>query len=144
MEPRTRAGSPAIPHQLRRATQAFTSIWQRNVPDLTPPQYAVLYALSEHGEMDQSALGELASIDRSTLTPLLDRLEGRGLIAKTIDPGNRRRRLSALTEAGRQKFAETLDRTVAIQRWVDDTLGAEGAQQLYVLLRSLGDAISSD
>jgi MarR family transcriptional regulator, temperature-dependent positive regulator of motility len=136
----TRTSPPALPHQLRRASQAFAAVWQQHVPDLTPPQYAVLYVLAEHGELDQSTLGELASIDRSTLTPLLDRLESRGLITKTVDPANRRRRLSELTETGRQFFAQAFKQAIAIQQWVTDTLGETRAAQLNELLRALGDA----
>lgn len=140
MEPTTRTRSAGLPHQLRRATQAFAAVWQQHVPELTPPQYAVLFVLAEHGELDQTALGELASIDRSTLTPLLDRLESRGLITKTVDPANRRRRLSELTEAGRQAFSQARDQTTAIHRWVTDTIGESRAAQLNELLRALGDA----
>jgi MarR family transcriptional regulator, temperature-dependent positive regulator of motility len=135
-----RARPTGLPHQLRRATQAFGAVWQQLVPDLTPPQYAALSVLAEHSELDQSTLGGLASIDRSTLTPLLDRLESRGLITKTIDPANRRRRLLELTDDGRQLFAQTYEHTVAIQQWLDDTLGASRAAQLAELLRELGDA----
>jgi DNA-binding MarR family transcriptional regulator len=142
MKPTTRtrqALTDGMPHQLRRATQAFAAIWQRHVPGLTPPQFAVLFVLAEHGELDQSTLGALTSIDRSTLTPLLDRLENRGLLTKTIDPANRRRRLSQLTEAGRQGFAQAFEQTVAIQQWVTDTLGEARAAQLNELLSALGD-----
>jgi DNA-binding MarR family transcriptional regulator len=132
-------GAGGLPHELRRATQAFAAVWQEHVPDLTPPQYAVLFVLAEHGELDQSTLGELASIDRSTLTPLLDRLEYRGLITKTVDPANRRRRLSGLTEAGQQAFTQALAQTAGIHQWVT-TLGAPRAAQLSELLRTLGDA----
>jgi DNA-binding MarR family transcriptional regulator len=132
-----------VPHQLRRATQAFAAVWQQRVPGLTPPQYAVLFVLAEHGELDQSALGGLASIDRSTLTALLDRLESRGLITKTVDPANRRRRLSALTEVGRKSFAQAFEQTIAIQQWITGTLGETQAAQLNELLRALGDAAPS-
>ena len=44
--------------------------------------------LAEHGELDQSALGAVTSIDRSTVTPLMNRLEDRGLISKITDPAS--------------------------------------------------------
>jgi DNA-binding MarR family transcriptional regulator len=44
--------------------------------------------LAEHGELDQSALGAVTSIDRSTVTPLMNRLEDRGLISKIPDPAS--------------------------------------------------------
>jgi DNA-binding MarR family transcriptional regulator len=45
------------------------------VPDLTNPQFAVLLFLGQQGALDQSELGALASVDRSTLSVLVDRLE---------------------------------------------------------------------
>ncbi|WP_374222729.1 MarR family transcriptional regulator [Streptomyces spinoverrucosus] len=52
-----------------------------------------MHVLDEHGSLDQKSIGSLAAVDRSTLTPLLDRLVARGLITKNTDPGNRRRQL---------------------------------------------------
>ena len=140
MKPTARTGPDGLPHQYRRANQAFAAVWQQHVPDLTPPQFAVLSVLAEHGELDQSTLGELAVVDRSTLTPLLDRLVLADLITKTTDPANRRRRLNRLTETGRQTFAQALDQTAAVDQWVTGTLGASGAAELGRLLRALGDA----
>jgi DNA-binding MarR family transcriptional regulator len=70
----------------------------------------------------------------------VDRLECRGLITKTIDPANRRRRLTVLTEAGQQSFTQALDQIATIHQWVADTLGESRAAHLNELLRALGDA----
>jgi DNA-binding MarR family transcriptional regulator len=85
---------------LRRALQAYTSIWQAEVPDLTPPQYNVLRNLQEEPDLDQSGVSRRAGIDVATLTPLLDRLESRGFLARQVDPKNRRRKLLRLSEQG--------------------------------------------
>jgi DNA-binding MarR family transcriptional regulator len=57
----------------------------------------VLLLLGQHGPLDQAELGVLASVDRSTLSALLDRLEARRLVTRTIDLANRRRRIVELT-----------------------------------------------
>jgi DNA-binding MarR family transcriptional regulator len=85
---------------LRKALQTYTSIWQAEVRDLTPPQYTVLRSLQEEPDLDQSALGRRAGIDMATLTPLLDRLESRGFVFREVDPKNRRRKLLRLTKPG--------------------------------------------
>jgi len=95
--------------------------------------------LARHGESDQSQLGAWASIDRSTLTPLLDGLERLGLVSKTIDPGNRRRRLISITDGGRQTLDAAAPATRDIERQAKDILGSEGFDQLVFLLRRLGD-----
>ncbi|MFE1440804.1 MarR family transcriptional regulator BagL/FevM [Streptomyces sp. NPDC058739] len=129
----------ALPHQLRRAGQAWTTLWQQRLPDLTGPQFAVLLALDDHGSLDQSALGALAAVDRSTLTVLLDRLEARGLVTKEMDPANRRRRIVSLTATGRLRLAEAAEEAARLHARVQDLLGERRMGQLVEMLRVLGD-----
>jgi len=50
--------------------------------DLTYPQYLVMMVLWEHDGDRVSKIGERLHLDSATLTPLLKRLEARGLIAR--------------------------------------------------------------
>jgi MarR family transcriptional regulator, temperature-dependent positive regulator of motility len=118
----------------------MSAIWQQHLPDLTPPQFAVLFALAEHDELSQSELGALISLDTSTLTPLLDRLEGRDLISKTIDPANRRRRQIAITATGQQRLSRAYAQVTKTHERIDEVLGENKARQLVDTLRTLGDA----
>ncbi|MER6267645.1 MarR family transcriptional regulator [Streptomyces sp900105755] len=127
-------------HQLRRASQAVNASWQLRSSDLTPPQFAVVQILDERGSLDQKSLGALAAVDRSTLTPLLDRLLARGLITKNTDPDNRRRQLIALTPAGRDRAALGREQARETSRWIEDLLGPERLATLTLLLKELGDA----
>ncbi|MEV5877482.1 MarR family transcriptional regulator BagL/FevM [Streptomyces sp. NPDC052101] len=129
----------SLPHQLRRATQAWTLSWQQRVPDLTTPQFAVLLVLRDHGSMDQSALGALTAIDRSTLTPLLDRLEARELVTKEADPANRRRRIITLTEAGRRHLKAAVAEAARLHERLQLLFGEEELRRLVDALRTLGD-----
>lgn len=127
-------------HQLRRASQAVNASWQLRSGDLTPPQFAVLHVLDERGSLDQKTLGALAAVDRSTLTPLLDRLAARGLITKSTDPGNRRRQLVSLTPAGHEQAALGRQQAQETSRWIEELLGPERLATLTLLLKELGDA----
>ncbi|MGN5381820.1 MarR family winged helix-turn-helix transcriptional regulator [Streptomyces lasalocidi] len=127
-------------HQLRRASQAVNASWQQRSGDLTPPQFAVLHVLGEHGDLDQKTLGSLAAVDRSTLTPLLDRLVARGLITKSTDPHNRRRQLVTLTPAGHERAALGRRQAQETSRWIEELLGPERLATLTLLLKELGDA----
>ncbi|MER6378694.1 MarR family transcriptional regulator [Streptomyces sp. NPDC001250] len=127
-------------HQLRRASQAVNASWQLRSGDLTPPQFAVLHVLDERGSLDQKTLGALAAVDRSTLTPLLDRLVARGLITKSTDPGNRRRQLVSLTRAGHERAALGRQQAQETSRWIEELLGPERLATLTLLLKELGDA----
>ncbi|MEW1750095.1 MarR family winged helix-turn-helix transcriptional regulator [Streptomyces angustmyceticus] len=107
------AGSPL--HLLRRALQSYSAKWQEAVGDVTPPQYAVLLTVHECPGIDQSRLGEMTGIDLATLAPLVHRLELRGLLAREVDPANRRRKLLTLTGDGNA----TLDRIRPLGEAVD-------------------------
>jgi DNA-binding MarR family transcriptional regulator len=129
----------SLPFQLRRASQAWTALWLDRVPDLTNPQFAVLLFLGQQRALDQSELGALASVDRSTLSVLVDRLEARGLVTKTMDPANRRRRIIELTDAGYRRLDEAAEVAEDVIGQVRQCFDAEEFEQLVRLLRTLGD-----
>ncbi|GAA3099528.1 MarR family transcriptional regulator [Pseudonocardia yunnanensis] len=64
--------------------------------------YAVLSALEEGAVPTQSELAAAVGRDKTRLIPILDRLEARGLLRRTPDPADRRNRVVALTEEGRE------------------------------------------
>ena len=57
---------------------------------LTYPQYLVMLVLWEDKSASVKALGERLALDSGTLTPLLKRLEKRGLITRRRDPDDER------------------------------------------------------
>ncbi len=67
---------------------------------LTYPQYLVMLVLWEHERLTVSELGNRLALDSGTLTPLLKRLEGAGLVSRRRDAEDERRVLVAFTEAG--------------------------------------------
>src|SRR3954452_21193280 len=68
---------------------------------LTYPQYLVMVALWSANDQTVKALGEKLSLESSTLTPLLKRLEAAGYLTRTRDPEDERQVRVRLTAAGR-------------------------------------------
>lgn len=68
---------------------------------LTYPQYLVMLVLWEQQPQTVGSLGRKLYLDSGTLTPLLKRMEGAGLVTRTRDPDDERRVLVALTEHGK-------------------------------------------
>ncbi|YAL82554.1 MarR family winged helix-turn-helix transcriptional regulator [Dermacoccaceae bacterium W4C1] len=66
---------------------------------LTHPQYLVMLALWQHGEVSNSQLADLLGLDPGTATPLVQRLIAAGLVRKTR-PGGGRSVLITATAAG--------------------------------------------
>ncbi|WP_317165696.1 MarR family winged helix-turn-helix transcriptional regulator [Sphingobacterium chungjuense] len=68
--------------------------------DLTYPQYLALLVLWEKQEQSVSQLGEHLDLDSGTLTPLLKRLEQKGLVNRKRSLADERIVLISLTESG--------------------------------------------
>lgn len=133
----------AMAYQLRRASQVVSALWSQHSPDLTPPQFAVLQILDVSGPLDQGTLNARAAIDRSTSTPLLDRLIRLGWIMKEPDPRNRRRQIVQLTDAGRTRAMLGRAQAQQASKYFEDLLGSELAT-LTEILQTIGDAGSKE
>ena len=141
MSPETPA--PAAPDlstpaaELRMATfrQARRLRSQRAVDTMSDAQFAVLAALSVHG---QHTLGELADRERVS-APSMNRtvngLEESGYLTRTTDADDRRKVNIALTDAGRAVVEETVRRR---DSWLEDALAELTASQRE-LLRSAAE-----
>lgn len=70
---------------LQTASRAFGSLYRDALREqqITYPQYLVLLALTEYGELPVKRIGELLRLDSGTLSPLLKRLEAAGLVQRT-------------------------------------------------------------
>ena len=69
--------------------------------DITYPQYLVFLILFPINKMAVSELGKQLDLDSGTLTPLLKRMEQKGVVARIRDENDERRVLISLTESGR-------------------------------------------
>ncbi|MED5388888.1 MAG: MarR family transcriptional regulator [Pseudomonadota bacterium] len=81
---------------------------------LTYPQYLVMMVLWEQDRLSVSEIGERLFLDSATLTPLLKRLEGAGLVVRQRSRPDERHVEVTLTDAGRalRKQAETVPEAV--------------------------------
>ena len=85
---------------------------------LTTPQYFVFNALWMGDVISVGKLGELISLDSSTLTSIIDRMERSGYVERRPNPEDRRSVLLFLTDKARDlgtqilKFADDLDGTL--------------------------------
>lgn len=68
--------------------------------DLTYLQYIVMMVLWEDLSMNVKALGQKVNLDSGTLTPLLKRLEGKGLIIRARSQEDERVRVISLSDEG--------------------------------------------
>ncbi|WP_206240072.1 MarR family winged helix-turn-helix transcriptional regulator [Novosphingobium terrae] len=67
---------------------------------ITYPQYLVLSVLAEKGSQSVSAIAERLSLESSTITPLVKRLETAGLLQRQRNPADERQVIVSLTAKG--------------------------------------------
>lgn len=98
------APSDMICFALYSATHAMQQAYRPLLEPLgiTYPQYLVLSVLwSATDPLTVSAVGGALHLDSSTITPLLKRLEGAGLVTRRRDPQDERKVHVSLTDTGR-------------------------------------------
>ena len=100
--------------------------------DLTYTQYITMLVLWEEGSVTVKALGERLLLDSGTLTPLLKKLEAKGLVARRRSKEDERNLIVTITDSGEQLKEQAKSIPAAMARCVN--LEPEEAQQLYRLL----------
>lgn len=96
----------ALLRELVRTYQAFYVYDEAHVRQLglTMPQFDVIATLGNTPGMMMSQLAEKTLVTKGTLTGIVDRLEQKGLVQRTVPPENRRCFIVELTPAGQQLF----------------------------------------
>ena len=100
--------APLLVPALEHATHAL-ALWVERTfqrQRLTQAEAHVLAYLARHSPCSINDLHHSFGHKRSTLTSLLDRLEGRGLVQRAAHPSDRRLVMVQLTDAGRQAGVE--------------------------------------
>ncbi|MFG1301302.1 MarR family transcriptional regulator [Xanthobacter sp. V3C-3] len=84
------------------ASHAFTRLYKPLLDELglTYPQYLVMVALWEEDGQAVGGIGQKLGLESSTLTPLIKRLEGLGLVTRSRDAADERVVRVRLTAAG--------------------------------------------
>ncbi|MFJ6718300.1 MULTISPECIES: MarR family winged helix-turn-helix transcriptional regulator [unclassified Streptomyces] len=108
---------------LNAASRAFGGLYRVVLKDLglTYPQYLVMLVLWEHGSTPVKELGQHLRLDSGTLSPLLKRLEGAGLVRRERSTEDERSVHAVPTEEG----AALRARAVEVPRRIASATGFE-------------------
>jgi DNA-binding MarR family transcriptional regulator len=106
----------------------------RHMPLSARPDFAVLAALEEYGDLSQADLGRRLGLDRNEVSGIAVRLERGQYIDRHPDPGDRRRNVLTLTASGRRYLEDIQQRADAAQDELLAGLNAAERQQLNELL----------
>ena len=141
--PAAPAGPPAgdVFFLLRRVRAKFSSAAGEGA-DSDSRDFLVIGALGSQDWASQVDLAERLGINRTIMVQVIDRLEARGEVQRTRDPGNRRQYVLSLTEQGR---AVLEDRRLAVAerdaRLTSALTRAETARLDKLLARLLPESV---
>lgn len=104
--------------------------------DLTYTQYITMLVLWEYGEMSVKDLGQRLLLDSGTLTPLLKKLEAKGLLTRRRCTNDERCLLVKLTDVGTamKDRAVSIPERMAACCHLEPTEAAELYRILYKIL----------
>lgn len=126
-------------HYARRLQQIAVALFLQETEafGITPVQYAALQAVFHQPELDQRSLARTIGFDASTITGVVDRLEERGLLARSPSSTDRRVRLLTLTKPGMDLLERVIPAMRRCQVRLLDPLSAREQEIFMRLLRKL-------
>lgn len=135
--------TPCLCAALRQASRAVTRVYDVELrgTGLRSTQHSLLRLLGRSGEVRQGDLGEMASLDETTLTRSLRPLQKSGWV--TIRVGaDRREKLVAITEAGKEKVEQARPAWSKAQERMRRTLPGGIWESLFAALPDVTKAAS--
>jgi len=131
---------------LARCYSTYSKAIAAKVPeyDLTVAQFGTLEALYHLGPL---SLGDLASkllVTGGNVTFVMDRLEGRGLVARYRSPEDRRVVQARLTPEGRDLISSVFPGHAEYVEYLCRHLDPEEQEELRRLLKALGKGIAEN
>lgn len=130
-------------YALRRAQVAMFRDFERRMAalDATPGQFSLLTVIAANPGISQRQLAELHRLDKSTLSPAVDRLTKRGYVVRERDPVDRRYYALSLSADGADFLARLTAKVEDQERAMATAVGPEHVARLTADLRRLAAAL---
>lgn len=109
---------------------------------LTYTQYLAMMALWEYGSMSVGELGQRLYLDSGTLTPVLKKMEAKGLVERKRSTEDERRVEIVLTRAGEALKTDAAKVPIEMGRCID--IAPEDAVELVRLLHKILDGLTGN
>ena len=99
-------------------------------------QWRILRVLYESGGMTMRSLADSVTLNRPTMTKIVDKLVNDGLAYRVPDPEDRRKVRIFLSDQGKALYSEQNELVSSHQATVEDSYGSEETQQLKDMLET--------
>ena len=110
---------------------------------LTPAQFDIIATLGNTDGMTCKELGEKTLITKGTMTGVLDRLEGKGLLVRTPSPDDGRSWITRLTRKGQTLFEEIFPAHMRHLEPLFESMNDNELKNLRTQLRRLREAFET-
>ena len=100
-------------------------------------ELGILVVIAGPEPLSQQQVAQRLGVDRTTMVAMLDGLEGKGIVSRHPQAGDRRRNVVELTEAGRGTFQSAIKARDGAERGYLSPLGARDAQRLRFSLTTV-------
>jgi DNA-binding MarR family transcriptional regulator len=124
---------------LRMAQAAAFQAFSRLAKEIgtRPGRFATLMLIGRNPGISQTALSRANGRDKSSLTPVLNDLEGRGLVRRARTRADQRAYRLSLTPAGRRLLAELTSCARTHERTLDRIIGTKGQKDFVRVLKRI-------
>ncbi|HJU31750.1 MAG TPA: MarR family transcriptional regulator [Hyphomicrobiaceae bacterium] len=131
-----------VGYQVRRAQATIFADFEAALAgaDLTPGSFGVLTLIRANPGITQVALAAAFGVDKSTLSPVIVRLEARGLVRREVSPRDRRRHALYLAAGAEPRYLAARERVRAFETGVASRLTKPEQRTLARLLAKLQGA----
>lgn len=128
-------------HLIRRLNQLSTQVFAARTReagfDLTPVQFAALDAVRANPGLDQAGIAAEIAYDRATIGGVIDRLEQKGLVTRTVNEKDRRARQVNLSDKGAETYEKILPIVRSFQQEILAGLDDNEKQQFLGLAQKI-------
>ena len=128
-----------VGYQVRRAQAKIFAEFEATLKDFdfTPGSFGVLTLIRANPGITQVTLAAAFGVDKSTMSPVIFRLEKRGLIRRQILPSDRRCHALFFAESGEEMFLAARDKIRTFEENVAARLSKPEQKELARLLAKL-------
>ena len=142
VKPLDRGLLPALLGYALRRTQSavfadFAATFAQAGETLTPGEFGLLVLVERNPGLSQMALARALGIDRSTLVPILNRLQARGLLVRRASPTDGRTHALGLTQTGEKALARFARLVRNHEKRIASGLSAAETRSLIELLEKV-------
>lgn len=133
-------------HLIRLLHQRAESLFHQEMGslDITPPQFSCLITINENPGIDQKSVAKAIGLDGSTLGGVINRLEKRNLVKRSISTSDRRAHTLFITKFGEEVLTTAIPRVLNTQKILLRAISQNEQTELLKIVNKITQNNSSD